>query len=117
MNSMLIGGGIVERTVVFSWCDPFQNGWKHPPDIIGNINAIPTGRFRIKGTLTRDGSPIAAAFHVHRRRDGLLLKAGMSDVSGQYEVTGLPGDDVYLVAIDPRNEYNAGILDRLKPEA
>lgn len=93
--------------------------FKAPPFVIGTpgVADLPSGVKRLAGVLTRNGTPSSIPYRVYRRSDGVLIKTGISAADGTYSVTGIPDVPCYLIALDPQDEFNAGVLDRLQPEA
>lgn len=92
--------------------------FKDAPFVMGTPGVVdlPSGTKRLAGMLKRDGLAAQIPYRVYRRSDGALIKTGVSEADGTYSVVGLPDVPCYLIALDPQDEFNAGVLDRLQPE-
>ncbi|MCX7206081.1 MAG: hypothetical protein NT086_08900 [Proteobacteria bacterium] len=113
----------INRVIVSQLALPWDASYdvtrfKDPPFVIGpGVIDLPSGIKRLAGVLTRNGAPAKIPYRIYRRSDGALIKTGVSAADGTYSVTGIPDVPCYLIALDPQDEFNAGVLDRLQPEA
>lgn len=67
----------------------------------------------LKGTTNKMGAPISCVVRAYNRRTGVMLSQTTSKATGVYILLGSHIDQNYVLALDPENNYNAVIKDRV----
>lgn len=85
-------------------------------DIKAKRNAIErTGKTRlIKGDVRRNGLPSSCIVRAYNRENGELISQTQSKTDGSYILFGNNFGSSYVVAIDPKLEYNLASQDNVK---
>lgn len=84
-------------------------------DIKVKRNAIErSGKTRlIKGEVRRNGLPVSCTVRAYNRKNGELVSQTQSKMDGSYILFGNSFGFSYVVAIDPKLEYNLSRHDRV----
>lgn len=70
--------------------------------------------FLISGKTTKEGVPIACVVRAYNRENGELVSQMQSKTDGSYILFGNNFGSSYVVAIDPKLEYNLAVRDNVK---
>lgn len=68
----------------------------------------------IKGEVRRNGLPISCVVRAYNRENGELVSQMQSKTDGSYILFGNNLGSSYVVAIDPKLEYNLAVRDNVK---
>ena len=92
------------------------------PDIIPVVlkdpvqNLILQGKGSIFGIVKKVGVSIPCRVRLYEKSTGLKIDEVLTDDLGRYEFWGLQQIKFFLVAHDPKSQYNAVIQDNVVPK-
>lgn len=68
----------------------------------------------IQGKTLKQGVPISCRVRVYNRSTGELLNETTSKSNGNYVLLGVRNGSNYIIALDPKREYNIVAQDNVK---